>query len=106
MTELTAWLGGPEAITAGILAEFQGICAVPHPSRGERAAGALLSRRLEALGGVPVMDAAGNLTADLPAAPGCEGAPRTILQGHMDMVCAVRPGSGYVPDRDPIRARW
>lgn len=103
MTELTARLGGPEAITAGIVAEFQGMCTVPHPSHGEKAVGELLSRRLEELGGVPVMDAAGNLTADLPAAPGCEDAPLTILQGHMDMVCAVRPGSGYVPDRDPIR---
>ena len=104
MTELTARLGGPEAITAGIVAEFQKMCAVPHPSHGERAVGRLLARRLEALGGVPVMDAAGNLTADLPAAPGCGGAPLTILQGHMDMVCAVRPGSGYEPERDPIRA--
>lgn len=104
MTELTARLGGPEAITAGIAAEFQGMCAVPHPSNGEKAVGELLSRRLEALGAVPLIDAAGNLTADLTAAAGHEGAPLTILQGHMDMVCAVRPGSGYVPHRDPIRA--
>ena len=103
MTELTARLGGPEAITAGILEEFRGMCTVPHPSHGEQAERELLSRRLEALGGTPAADAAGNLTADLPAAPGCEGAPLTILQGHMDMVCAVRPGSGYVPERDPIR---
>lgn len=103
MTELTARLGGPEAITAGILEEFRGMCAVPHPSHGEQAERELLSRRLETLGGTPAADAAGNLTADLPAAPGCEGAPLTILQGHMDMVCAVRPGSGYVPERDPIR---
>ena len=51
MTELTARLGGPEAITAGIVEEFRGMCAVPHPSHGEQAERELLARRLEALGG-------------------------------------------------------
>ena len=40
--------------------------------------------------------------ADVPPAPGRASAPRLILQGHLDMVCAVRPGSGWNPLTDPV----
>lgn len=40
--------------------------------------------------------------ADVPPAPGRASAPRLILQGHLDMVCAVRPGSGWNPLADPV----
>ena len=35
--------------------------------------------------------------ADVPAAPGRTAAPRLILQGHLDMVCAVAPANGSKP---------
>lgn len=95
-------LGGREEITNGIVSEFLCLCRVPHGSGHEEAVGALLMEKLTALGAVPVRDSWGNIMADLPATPGCDGAPRLIIQGHMDMVCAVAPGSGYDPLRDAV----
>ena len=93
-------LGGREAITAGIVAEFRALSARPHGSGREEAQGAYLLGRLERMGLTPQRDGAGNVTALVPATPGREHRPRLILQGHMDMVCAVRPGSGFDPVRD------
>ncbi|MCD7947224.1 MAG: M20/M25/M40 family metallo-hydrolase [Oscillospiraceae bacterium] len=95
-------LGGTDMITEGILSVFAEFCRIPHGSGNEKAVGVLLLEKLKALGGSPVQDAAGNVMAEIPATPGYEHAPRLIVQGHMDMVCAVAPGSGYVPQRDPI----
>ena len=57
---------------------------------------------LRGMGLSPVRDGAGNVMADCPATPGREGEPLLILQGHMDMVCAVVPGSGFDPVADPV----
>ncbi len=95
-------LGGTEEITQEILNVFSEFCRIPHGSGNEVAVGALLIEKLKALGGSPVQDAAGNIMAEISATPGYETAPRLIVQGHMDMVCAVAPGGGYVPQCDPI----
>ena len=50
-------------------------------------------------------DSAGNLAIRVPATGGAEHAPTVILQGHMDMVCEKREGSGHDFSRDPIRMR-
>jgi len=50
----------------------------------------------------PVRDEWNNIMADVPATPGREEAPLIVLQGHLDMVCAVRPGSGYDPAASPV----
>lgn len=97
-------LGGEQAVVDGVLEEFRGLCAVPHPPRHEAAVSARYRSRLEALGLSPVSDELGNLMAEVPAAPGREAAPRVILQGHMDMVCAVKPGSGFDPLTSPVKA--
>ena len=102
MTRLE-YLGGREAVIAGILEEFQGLSARPHGSGQEEAESRYLVERLEGLGLSPVRDRAGNVMADVPATPGREESPLLILQGHMDMVCTVRPGSGFDPRRDPPR---
>ncbi|MCD8142472.1 MAG: M20/M25/M40 family metallo-hydrolase, partial [Clostridiales bacterium] len=47
-------------------------------------------------------DGAGNLRCDLPATAGREGQSVLCIQGHLDMVCAAAPGSGYDPQRDGI----
>ena len=91
-----------EHILAGVTENFRALSAVPHPSGQEAAAAGLFRQRLEALGAVVETDQAGNLRADLPATPGKEGLPLTILQGHMDMVCAVAPGSGFDPEKDSV----
>lgn len=95
-------LGGADIIIEGILREFRVLCSVPHSSGHEKAECEIIRKRLAALGLTAEQDSAGNLRADIPAAPGCEAAPAVILQGHMDMVCAVAPGSGYRPLEDGI----
>lgn len=95
-------LGGRQAVTAGVVDTFRALSRHPHPSGAEEAAGRDYGEYLRALGLSPVRDGAGNLRADLPASPGREGEPLLILQGHMDMVCAVAPGSGFDPRRDPV----
>ena len=72
----------------------------PLPARGGRRGGA--GRIPAGAGPLPVRDGAGNRMADVPPAPGRASAPRLILQGHLDMVCAVRPGSGWNPLTDPV----
>ena len=95
-------LGGPDTIRAGIAAEFRALNRTPHPSRHERSAVRALTARLAELGLAPVRDGHGNVMADVPAAPGRTAAPRLILQGHLDMVCAVAPGSGFDPLAEPV----
>ena len=95
-------LGGREAITAGVVDTFRTLSRHPHPSRHEEAVGADFMEYLQALGLSPIRDGAGNLLAEVPALPGREGEPLLILQGHMDMVCAVAPGSGFDPLTDPV----
>lgn len=95
-------LGGREAITRGIVHTFRILSRRPRPSRHEEAAGEELDAYLRGLGLSPVRDGAGNRMADVPPAPGRASAPRLILQGHLDMVCAVRPGSGWNPLTDPV----
>ena len=95
-------LGGAQTIEAGIVAEFRALSALPHPSWGEKESARALARRLEDMGLHPELDQWNNLRCDVPAAPGREGAPLFILQGHLDMVCAVRPGSGWRPEADPV----
>ena len=74
------------------------------PRIGERGGGERVSGgAAEADGPLPAADGLHNLYADVPAAPAGENAPLVILQGHMDMVCAVRPGSGYDPVGSPVR---
>lgn len=91
-----------QTITDGVVAQFAALCRHPHPSWGEGPLAdhveALLNRR----GLCVVRDQWNNLMADLPATPGREGAPRVVIQGHLDMVCAVKPGSGYDPATSPV----
>lgn len=91
--------------TEAVLAEFAALAKIPRPSGQERAASDYLCARAKALGLMARQDAALNVIVDKPAARGCESAPRTILQAHMDMVCIAAPGVAYDPLRDGIRLR-
>ncbi len=97
-----AQLGDDSAIIDGVLDWFRIFASVPHGSWNEKA----LADRLEAaftdLGWAVERDEWNNMKVDVPGAPGLEQLPPVILQGHIDMVCAVAAGSGYVPERDPI----
>lgn len=66
---------------------FDEITKIPRPSKKEDKIRQFIldfakSHNLEAK-----TDEIGNVAIDLPATPGCENAPKVILQGHMDMVC-------------------
>lgn len=92
-----------EEIIEGILKEFAGLAAHPRKSGHEKAVSDYLASRLRALGAQVHQDKVNNIIADVPASKGCETVPRTILQGHMDMVCVAKPGVAYDPLKDPIR---
>lgn len=95
-------LGSRADITAGVITTFRTLSRHPHPSHHEEAVGQDYMEYLRGLGLSPIRDEAGNVMADCHATPGREGEPLLILQGHMDMVCAVAPGSGFDPLTDPV----
>ena len=103
-TRYAELLGDDETVIQGVLSEFLPLCAIPHPSRREEAIARHLEKVLRSRGWTVELDGAWNLRADLPGTPGLENAPLTAIQGHTDMVCAVRRGSGYRPADDPVAA--
>lgn len=88
-------------ILSGVLDEFYGLCAIPHPSGQEEKIGAYLMELLQRRGWMPQMDHRGNILCDVPATEGLRDIPMLILQAHMDMVCVGAPD--YHPETDPIR---
>lgn len=94
-----------DPVTAGVLTEFLKICEIPHGSGNEQALAGALRDRLASLGFETRIDGAGNLICDIPASPGLEKAPLLAFQGHIDMVCAVREGSGWNPSEDGVTVR-
>lgn len=95
-------LGTDREIIDGVLEHFSKICAIPHRSGNEKALAEFLAQTFTQYGWQTQLDDLHNLRVDIPASAGLEHFPPVILQGHMDMVCAVTEGSGYVPDRDPV----
>lgn len=92
-------------MTHEIIHQFSILSAIPHPSGREAQLATLFTQIFEPMGGVVQRDALSNLRCDFPATPGLEQAPLVCIQGHLDMVCAIAPGSHYVPDRDGIVCR-
>ena len=90
-------------ILDGVLEEFQKLAAIPRKSGEEKRVSDFLKTYLTEQGFHVVQDEVNNIIADAPATPGFEQAPRTILQGHMDMVCVAEDGYVYDPLRDPIK---
>ncbi len=91
--------------TEGVLDYFRKIAAVPHDSGHEQKLAGEMAEWLKEVDGVSTIDDAGNLICDIPATKGCEDAPLLMLQGHIDMVCAVREGSGWDAARDHVSLR-
>ena len=86
-----------------VVKEFEALTHIPRPSGHEKAVSDYLKKRFEEIGCTVTQDEVLNIIAELPATKGCEAAPRTILQGHMDMVCVAKPGVTYDPLKDPIK---
>lgn len=88
-----------------ILAEFEKLTQIPRKSGHEEKVSNYLRDRLTGLGFTVVQDEKFNIIADKPASAGCEKAPLTILQGHMDMVCVAAPGVKFDPLTDAIKLK-
>lgn len=87
--------------TERVLAIFQELAAIPRTSGHEEAVGKYLMDWAKEHGFSPTQDAAGNVLFDVPATSGYEKAPRTVLQGHMDMV-AVSDDPAFDPLKDGV----
>lgn len=91
-----------EAVICGVVKQFYEMCRYPHPSWGEGPLADYVQALLTKRGLYVVRDEWNNLMADIPPSPGRENAPLVVLQGHLDMVCAVKPNSGYDPVTSPV----
>lgn len=86
-----------------IAENFLALCAIPHKSHHEEKISRYLYDRAVKKGLQAHRDEAGNVIVDKPGTPGCENAPLTILQGHMDMVVVWEDGVDFDPLNDPIQ---
>ncbi|HNO76445.1 MAG TPA: aminoacyl-histidine dipeptidase [Phycisphaerae bacterium] len=82
---------------------FAGLTGVPRPSKNEARIQKHVLDLAESFGFKSKRDASGNIVITVPATPGCESAPITVLQGHLDMVCEKNAGVEQDFDNDPIR---
>ena len=82
---------------------FAELAAVPRPSKHEEKVRVHVRKTAEKLGFKVREDQIGNLVIEVPATPGHERAPVTVLQGHLDMVCEKNSGTQHDFDKDPIR---
>jgi len=82
---------------------FSEMSGVPRPSKQEQRICAHVKSVAEQHGLTVREDSAGNLVIQVPASPGCAGAPIVVLQSHLDMVCEKNGDVQHDFDNDPIR---
>ncbi|MBR7103322.1 MAG: beta-Ala-His dipeptidase [Lentisphaeria bacterium] len=85
---------------AAVWRNFADICKIPHSSGNEKQLSCFLAEKLKKAGFSVKQDALYNLRAERPDQ--IPGAPRIILQGHLDMVPQAAPGKEFDFLRDPI----
>jgi dipeptidase D len=88
---------------ASVWRYFYSLASVPRPSLHEELIRAHVRGLASELGFVHRQDAAGNILIEVPAAPGCEHVPATILQGHLDMVAEKESEVSHSFENDPIK---
>ena len=86
----------------GVFRFFEQICAIPHGSRNTKAISDWCAAFARERGFPCWQDGANNIVIKAPAAPGYEGAPPMILQGHLDMVCEKEPDCPLDMDREGL----
>jgi len=84
---------------------FEEIAKIPRCSGHEKAISDYLVNFAKSKNLKVERDNALNVLIIKPAFPGYEGAPTTILQGHMDMVCDKNKSSQHDFVKDPIEFR-
>lgn len=82
---------------------FDGIRAIPRPSRHEEKIREHLLAWAKGRGFAARVDKAGNMVVAVPASKGHEGAPVLVLQAHMDMVCEKNADVSFDFSRDAIQ---
>jgi len=82
---------------------FAGMTQVPRPSKKETRIQKHFCDLAEKHSLKYKHEPVGNIIVQVPASPGCEKAPITVLQGHLDMVCEKNRGTDHDFDNDPIR---
>ena len=90
-------------ILEGVLSEFEQLAKIPRPSKHEEQISNYLKKYLEDLNFTVEQDSSKNIIAEIPASPGRENSPLTILQAHMDMVCVANNNYNFNPLTDPIK---
>jgi dipeptidase D len=84
---------------------FSALAAIPRPSTKEAAARDYVLSVAQRSGLKAEHDNVGNTVIRKPARPGREGAPITLLQGHLDMVCEKNEGTPHNFDTDAIKVK-
>lgn len=82
---------------------FAQICQIPHPSKQEQALREWILQLAKAHRCETKQDQKGNLLIRKKATEGCEAAPVTILQAHLDMVCQANKATLHDFTTDPIQ---
>ncbi len=96
-----AW---PTMQPVSVWQHFYELTQVPHKSKHEEKATALVADFGHSLGLETVVDGVGNVIIRKPATQGMEGSPGVVLQSHLDMVAQQTPDSTANMDTDPIQA--
>ncbi|MDD2954732.1 MAG: aminoacyl-histidine dipeptidase [Oscillospiraceae bacterium] len=81
---------------------FEDISRIPRSSGKEQAVSDYLVEFAGARGLECVRDSLCNVLIRRPAAPGCEGKPGVLFQGHMDMVCEKNADVEHDFDSQPL----
>lgn len=82
---------------------FAEMAAVPRPSKHEQKIQQFMLKKAAELGFQARKDSVGNILVEVPAKPGCENAPITVLQGHLDMVGEKNSDTRHDFEHDPIQ---
>ncbi|MBU0718361.1 MAG: beta-Ala-His dipeptidase [Planctomycetes bacterium] len=82
---------------------FSRITDIPHPSKGEEWLRRAVHAMAKEAGFTAQEDGIGNIVIPVPASRGFEGAPVTVLQGHLDMVCEKNAATDHDFEREPVQ---
>ncbi|MFQ5651158.1 MAG: aminoacyl-histidine dipeptidase [bacterium] len=86
-------------------AHFDKILTIPRGSKKEKQMGEYVIERATKHGLAHKQDSLGNIVVSKPGTAGCESAPVTILQSHLDMVNEKNADVEHDFDKDAIRPR-
>lgn len=84
---------------------FERLCGIPHGSGNEKGVSDYCVEFAKAHGLKYIRDGANNVIIFKSATAGCEQKEPVILQGHLDMVCAVRKGADIDMATTPLKLK-